>query len=111
MPIGFIPPMLQVLEDRRVTPGETSWLTQELMAVIITAVITTAFWKIVGKSLEEPEEELELLPASIPAKDLRRIADEYGWWVARLAKDLCLHNDVACVEREAKRLFQSRSKG
>ena len=43
---------------------------------------------------------------SIPRDDLKRIAEEYGWWAARQAEALCPHNDVACVEREARRLVE-----
>jgi len=43
---------------------------------------------------------------SIPRDDLKRIAEKYGWWAARQAEALCPHNDVACVEREAKRLYE-----
>jgi len=51
----------------------------------------------------------DLLPQthhSIPRDDLKRIAEKYGWWAARQAEALCPHNDVACVEREAKRLYE-----
>jgi len=54
-----------------------------------------------------PQTNPELLPAtSIPRDDLGRIAGEYGWWAARQAEALCPHNDVACVEREARRLYE-----
>jgi len=43
---------------------------------------------------------------SIPREDLERIARQYGWWAARRAEAVCPHNDVACVEREAKRLYE-----
>ena len=43
---------------------------------------------------------------SIPRNDLKCIAEKYGWWAARQAEALCPHNDVACVEREAKRLYE-----
>jgi len=43
---------------------------------------------------------------SIPRDELRRIAGKYGWWAARQAEALCPYNDVACVEREAKRLYE-----
>lgn len=43
---------------------------------------------------------------SIPRDELRRIAEKYGWWAARQAEALCPHNDVACVEREARRLLE-----
>jgi len=44
---------------------------------------------------------------SIPREDLERIAREYGWWAARRAEAVCPHMDVACVEREAKRLYET----
>ena len=56
-----------------------------------------------------PVKELEeYLPASIPRDDLTRIADRYGWWAAKLAQSVCPHNDVACAEREARRLAEAR---
>ncbi len=58
---------------------------------------------------KRPTEELEeYLPASIPRDDLKRIADKYSWWAAKLAEAVCPHNDVACVEREARRLAETR---
>jgi len=59
-----------------------------------------------GNGGKEPSELEEYLPNSIPAVDLHRIADKYSWWAARLAEAVCPHNDVACVEREAKRLYE-----
>ena len=57
----------------------------------------------------KPVKELEeYLPASIPRDDLTRIADKYGWWAAKLAQSVCPHSDVACVEREARRLVEAR---
>jgi hypothetical protein len=56
-----------------------------------------------------PKKKDDLLPQthhSIPRDDLKRIAGKYGWWAARQAEALCPHNDVACVEREAKRLYE-----
>jgi hypothetical protein len=52
MTIDFIPPTLQVLEDQRVTPDEISWLTQELLLVIIVAVMMTAFWNMIEEGIE-----------------------------------------------------------
>ena len=43
---------------------------------------------------------------SIPADDLQRIADKYGKWAANRAEAFCPENDVACVEREAKRMYE-----
>jgi len=55
-----------------------------------------------------PEKD-DLLPQthhSIPRDDLKRIAEKYGWWAARQAEAICPHNEVTCVEREAKRLYE-----
>ncbi|MDP3879982.1 MAG: hypothetical protein Q8Q07_06745 [Dehalococcoidales bacterium] len=43
---------------------------------------------------------------TIPRDELKRIAGEYGWWAARQAEALCPYGDIACVEREAKRLYE-----
>ena len=43
---------------------------------------------------------------SIATEDLNRITDKYGKWAARRAQAFCPENDVACVEREAKRLYE-----
>ena len=56
-----------------------------------------------------PKKKNDLSPQthhSIPRDDLKRIAGKSGWWAARQAEALCPHNDVACVEREAKRLYE-----
>jgi len=45
-------------------------------------------------------------PLTILRDDLKRIAGKYGWWAARQAEALCPHNDIACVEREARRLLE-----
>jgi len=45
-------------------------------------------------------------PLTIPRDDLKRIAGKYGWWAARQAESLCPRNDIACIEREAKRLSE-----
>ena len=51
MAIGFLPPMLEVLEDRQVTAAEVGGLTQELLAMIAVAVVMAAFWAIVEDAL------------------------------------------------------------
>ena len=63
-----------------------------------------------GNGERPPSELEEYLPASIPRDDLKRIADKYGWWAARLAEAVCPHNDIACVEREARRLIEARAR-
>ncbi len=59
-----------------------------------------------AKYFPKKKDSLPQTHHSIPRDDLKRIAGKYGWWAARQAEALCPHNDVACVEREAKRLYE-----
>lgn len=43
---------------------------------------------------------------SIPVQERRRLEQVYGVWAVRQAEAFCPQKDVACVEREAKRLFE-----
>lgn len=45
---------------------------------------------------------------SIPPEELDRISKDYGYWAAKRAEAVCPHMDVACVEREAKRLYETQ---
>ena len=45
---------------------------------------------------------------SIPWEDKVRLTERYGKWAVNAAEAVCPENDVACVEREARRLFESR---
>jgi hypothetical protein len=59
-----------------------------------------------SEGVRSPSDRTSLLPRSIPRRELDRIAREYGWWAARRAEAGCPQGDVACGEREAKRLYQ-----
>jgi len=52
MPISFIPPVLEILEDQRVTTAELNWFIQEGIMIVIMAVMMTSFWKIAEESIE-----------------------------------------------------------
>jgi hypothetical protein len=43
----------------------------------------------------------------IPWKDKKPLLERYGSWAVNRAEAFCPHNDVACVEREARRLIAS----
>ena len=52
---------------------------------------------------------LEVLPTthhSIPREAKKPLIEKYGLWAVNRAEAVCPHNDVVCVEREAKRLFE-----
>jgi DNA-directed RNA polymerase subunit RPC12/RpoP len=59
-----------------------------------------------AKYFPKKDSSSPLTVRSIPRDELKRIAGKYGWWAARQAEALCPHNDVVCVEREAKRLLE-----
>lgn len=44
---------------------------------------------------------------SIPWKAKKLLIDRYGEWAVNRAESFCPHNDVACVEREARRSFET----
>jgi hypothetical protein len=44
---------------------------------------------------------------SIPWEDKERLTEKYGKWAVNRAESFCPENDVACVEREAKRLIEA----
>jgi hypothetical protein len=43
---------------------------------------------------------------SIPLEAKKPLIEKYGKWAVNRAEALCPHNDVACVEREAKRSLE-----
>lgn len=43
----------------------------------------------------------------IPWEAKKPLLDRYGSWAVNRAEAFCPHNDVACVEREARRLIES----
>lgn len=44
---------------------------------------------------------------SIPWEDKVRLSEKYGTWAVNRSESFCPENDVACVEREAKRLIDT----
>ncbi len=45
---------------------------------------------------------------SIPWEAKKPLIEKYGLWAVNIAESVCPHNDVACVEREAERLYETR---
>ena len=43
---------------------------------------------------------------SIPWEAKKPLIEKYGLWAVNRAEAICPHNDVACVEREAKRALE-----
>jgi len=49
-----------------------------------------------------------MLSNPIPWEKKKPLVDKYGAWAVNIAESVCPHNDVTCVEREAKRLYETR---
>jgi hypothetical protein len=69
-----------------------------LSAISVFAVTGVAV--MVSRALEEHH--------SIPWEAKKPLIEKYGLWAVNIAEGVCPHNDVACVEREAKRLYETR---
>ena len=67
-----------------------------LSAMSVFAVTGVAV--MVSRALEEHH--------SIPWEAKKPLIEKYGLWAVNRAEAFCPENDVACVEREAKRLIE-----
>ena len=47
-----------------------------------------------------------MLSNPIPWEAKKPLIEKYGVWAVNMAEKYCPHNDVACVEREAKRFYE-----
>ena len=79
-------------------------LPQQYESIVgfVTTLVALAGVAVIGRTVAGV-----MFHHSIPPEELDRIAREYGYWAARRAESVCPHMDVACVEREAKRLYET----
>jgi len=68
------------------------------IAVIGLAAVAAAAGQVVKASLSNP----------IPYDKRIELEDKYGHWAVETAIGVCPHDDIRCIEREAKRLYESR---
>jgi len=68
------------------------------IAVIGLAAVAAAVRQVVKASLSNP----------IPYDKRLELEDKYGRWAVETAIGVCPHDDIRCIEREAKRLYESR---
>jgi len=76
-------------------------VSQQLESIInfaMSAFMITGVAVVMSRALEEHH--------SIPWEDKVRLAEKYGKWAVNRAEAFCPEKDVACVEREAKRLME-----
>jgi len=77
--------------------------SQQLQSVIgfATSIVAMA-----GVAVMVREVAIGALPHSIPWEAKEPLIGKYGKWAVHRAEAFCPENDVACVEREAKRLYE-----
>jgi len=68
------------------------------IAFIGLAAVAAAAGQVVKASLSNP----------IPYDKRIELEDKYGHWAVETAIGVCPHDDIRCIEREAKRLYESR---
>ena len=78
-------------------------LSEQLEPVIgfVTSIAVMA-----GVAVMVREAAIEALPHSIPWEAKKPLVEKYGKWAVHRAEAFCPENDVACVEREAARLYE-----
>ena len=69
-----------------------------LMTFVVEAMAITGVAVMASRALEEHH--------SIPWEAKKPLIEKYGLWAVNRAEAFCPENDVACVEREAKRLIE-----
>ena len=68
------------------------------IAVIGLAAVAAAARQVVMAALSNP----------IPYDKRLELENKYGHWAVETAIGVCPHDDIRCIEREAKRLYESR---
>ena len=68
------------------------------VAIIGLAAVAAAAIRIVIMAVSNP----------IPYEKRIELESKYGHWAVETAIGVCPHDDIRCIEREAKRLYESR---
>ena len=80
------------------TPSQLDAIFGWGIALIGLAAVAAAAGAVVRSSLSNP----------IPYQKRRELEEKYGYWAVKTAIGVCPHDDIRCIEREAKRLYESR---
>jgi len=68
------------------------------IAIAGLAAVAAAARQVVKAAISNP----------IPYEVKRRLEEKYGYWAVKTAIGVCPHDDIRCIEREAKRLYEAR---
>jgi hypothetical protein len=69
--------------------------------LLATGIVLTGVAVAIGRAIGEHH--------SIPWEAKKPLIDKYGLWAVNRAEAFCPENDVACVAREAERLYTVHS--
>jgi len=67
-------------------------------AIICLAAVAAAAGQVVKMTLSNP----------IHYEKRQELEAKYGHWAVETAIGVCPHDDIRCIEREARRLYESR---
>lgn len=70
---------------------------ESIISLAISAFLLTGVAVVVSRAIEHQ---------SIPWEAKKPLIDKYGLWAVNRSEAFCPEGDVACVEREAKRLVE-----
>ncbi len=80
------------------TPSQLDAIYGWGIAIIGLAAVAAAAGAVAKSSLSNP----------IPYDKRRELEEKYGYWAVKTAIGVCPHDDIRCIEREARRLYESR---
>jgi hypothetical protein len=80
------------------TPSQLDAIYGWGIALVGLAAIAVAAGAVTAASLSNP----------IPYEKRWELEERYGYWAVRTAIGVCPHDDIRCIEREARRLYESR---
>ena len=80
------------------TPSQLDAIFGWGIAAIGLAAVAAATIQVVKAAFSNP----------IPFDKRIELEKKYGYWAVKTAIGVCPHDDIRCIEREAKRLYESR---
>lgn len=84
-------------------------ISQQFESIIdfaFAAFLITGVAVVASRAMEDDPREGNPGHHSIPWEAKEPLVKKYGTWAVNRAESLCPHDDVACVEREARRMVE-----
>ena len=81
----------------------------DIIGLATSVFMVTGVAVMMSRAMEEPVAAPPFQASthnSIPWEAKKPLVEKYGLWAVNRAEAICPHNDVACVEREARRALE-----